>query len=270
MNRAFLSFVLLLCGCSAPSQEVLRLAVTTSTRDSGLLDELLPDFEQKYGVRIDVVGVGSGAALRLGESGDVDVVLVHSRRDEARFMAAGHGVRREEVMKNSFVILGPQVDPAGILGLEPSEALERIADRGACLVSRGDNSGTAKREAEIWAMSAGGSSVGSSGWPDHLETGQGMGATIMVANQRQAYVLSDRGTYLKFKDRIQIVPLVTESPVLVNPYGVLAVNPRKNSSIRGDLAIAFIEFLISREAQEKIGSYRIHGEPLFLPLRLEN
>ena len=260
--------ILLLVGCSPGAQQhgdsadksVLRLAVTTSTRDSGLLDVLVPTFEQRVGVRTDVIAVGTGAALKLGEAGDVDVVLVHAREAEQAFMEGSHGVRREDVMYNTFEILGPLDDPADIRASDPATALQTIATGGLRFVSRGDESGTNKREQRLWK-----SGGGRPDWSGYIESGQGMGATLMMADQMQAYVLSDRGTYLKFKKKIGLVPLVPSSERLRNPYGIMVVNPQKHSSINVESAQAFVDFMISADAQQLIRDYRIDGEQLFYP-----
>ena len=261
--------ILLLAGCSlyaehdnSARQSVLRLAVTTSTRDSGLLDVLVPVFEKQQGVRADVVAVGTGAALKLGEAGDVDVVLVHARDAEDAFMGASHGVRREDVMYNTFEILGPADDPAGIREMGPPAALQKIAADGQRFVSRGDESGTNNREKKLW--NDGG---GRPQWDAYAESGQGMGATLTMADQMNAHVLSDRGTYLRFRKKIRLVPLVTSSESLRNPYGIMVVNPKKHSRINGELARTFVDFMISAEAQQLILDYRIEGEQLFYPLQ---
>lgn len=259
--------MLLPAGCEKSTGEkqcVLRLAVTTSTRDSGLLDQLVPVFENAHDVLVDVIAVGTGAALKLGEAGDVDVVLVHAREAEDAFMAAGHGMRREEVMYNEFDILGPKADPANIQGLDPSAALRRIADRGQRFVSRGDSSGTHRRELKLWDDGQGRPS-----WNGYVESGQGMGASLTMADQMNAYILSDHATYLKFKHQIELVPLVTSSANLRNLYGILVVNSQKHSSINGELANTFVDFMVSVKAQQLIRDYNIEGEQLFHPLRLE-
>ncbi len=247
------------------SPSVLRLAVTTSTRDTGLLDVLNPVFEKRHGVRLDVIAVGTGAALNLGESGDVDAVLVHSREAEDAFMAGGHGVRREDVMYNTFQILGPDDDPGEVRDMEPISALRKLAADRARFVSRGDDSGTHKREKKLWEAAKGWSH-----WDGYMETGQGMGATLLVADQMGAYVLCDSGTYLKFKEKIRLVPLVVASQRLRNPYGVIVVNPRKHPSINADLAEAFVDFIISAEAARLIDNYKIDGRQLFFPGRPTN
>ncbi len=240
---------------------VLRVAVTTSTRDSGLLDELVPLFENQAGARVDIIAVGTGAALKLGESGDVDVVLVHARAAEDAFMAAGHGVRREDVMYNRFVILGPAEDPADVKHLGPREALQEIADSKCKFVSRGDDSGTHKRELQLWGD-------GRIEGDALVETGQGMGRTLTIANEMRAYVLSDYGTYLRFRDKMELVPLVDESPDLLNPYGAMVVDPNRRPAGTGQLAEQFLDFLIDVDTQSRIRDFRVDGEPLFVPLRL--
>jgi len=255
-------------GCRSTEQSddpapkpVLRMAVTTSHRDSGLLDVLVPVFEEDHGARVDVIAVGAGAALKLGEAGDVDLVLVHARAAEDAFMAAGHGIRREDVMYNTFEILGPPDDPAGIRGMEPEAALTKIATSGHKFASRGDESGTHQREMQLWRGQL-------PQWDGYIESGQGMGATLTIADQMNAYVLTDRGTYLNFKDKIQLTPLVTSSESLRNPYGIMVVNPEKHRLINCDLAEAFVDFIISAEAQTLIRDYQVQGEPLFYPLQL--
>ena len=261
--------VQLLSGCSrgesspGASGGVLRMAVTTSTRDSGLLDELVPVFERVHGVRVDVIAAGTGKALTLGENGDVDLILVHARKAEEAFMAAGHGVRHEEVMQNTFEVLGPPSDPAGIGGMNATEALSNIAAGGERFVSRGDESGTHQRELVLWRADR-----ERPQWEGYVENGDGMGATLVMADQMRAYVLSDRATYLKFRTKIDLIPLVETSRELLNPYGVIVVDPAKHERINERLAQRFVDFLISPPAQRMIGEFRIDGEQLFEPLRL--
>jgi len=259
--------MLLLCvsslGCGPPNQQVLRLGTTTSTRDSGLLERLIPLFEQQHGVRIDVIAAGTGKVLKLGEQGDVDVVFVHAREAEEAFMAAGHGTRREEVMFNTFELLGPAADPAAIRGLETSAALQKIAEGGFPFLSRGDESGTHKRERLLWKTGG-----GQPPWPNYQESGQGMGATLTIANEMSAYVLTDRGTFLNFRDKIDLVPLTAKSQQLHNPYGIIVVNAEKSPAVRVQLANAFVDYIISPPAQQIIANYRLANEALFVPLRL--
>ncbi len=242
----------------------LILATTTSTEDSGLLDFILPDFEARYGVSVEVIAVGTGQALKLGEDGNVDVVLVHAREQEEAFMAAGHGVRRERVMYNDFVLVGPPEDSAeiGELG-SAAEAFERIADRQALFVSRGDESGTHRKEQAIW-KTTGIAPVGD--W--YLSAGQGMGAVLTLADEKQAYTLSDRATYLaRTLAGVELQILVEGDPILLNPYSVIAVNPEKSPAIHAGLADQFIDWLVSREIQERIAEYGVaeFGAPLFVP-----
>jgi tungstate transport system substrate-binding protein len=246
----------------------LILATTTSTENSGLLDYLLPDFEQAYNVEVDVIAVGTGQALALGEDGNADVLMVHARALEDAFMDAGHGVRREDVMYNDFVIVGPAGgavdDPAGIQGMsEATEAFKTIAETEATFISRGDESGTHAKEKSIWATAQ----VEPAGdW--YVAAGQGMGDVLTMANEQLAYTLSDRATYLaRTLEGIDLEILVEGDPILFNPYGVIAVNPDKGTHIQHDLANTFIDWLISTPAQEKIGEFGkdAFGSPLFTP-----
>jgi tungstate transport system substrate-binding protein len=244
--------------------QVLILATTTSTDDSGLLEYLLPEFEQAYGVEIDVIAVGTGQALKLGEDGNADVLLVHARAREDAFMAAGHGVRREDVMYNDFIIVGPPEDPAGIAGMtSATEAFAAIAASQAAFVSRGDDSGTHTKELAVWQQ-AGLEPAGD--W--YVSAGQGMGAVLTMAEEQSAYTLSDRATYLaRTLEGIELVILVEGDAILFNPYGVIAVDPEKSSAIHGELADDFIDWLISVETQARIAEFGVEtfGMPLFTP-----
>jgi tungstate transport system substrate-binding protein len=268
-----LSFLQAACGGSAlitspapgePEEGRLILATTTSTDDSGLLDYLLPDFEVQSNVQVDVIAVGTGQALKLGEDGNADVLLVHARALEDEFMSAGHGVRREDVMYNDFVILGPESDPAGILGMvNAADAFKKFSEAQAPFISRGDESGTHTKEKSIWT-SAGIEPGGD--W--YISSGQGMGEVLTMANEQQAYTLSDRATYLaRTIEGLELTILVEGDPILFNPYGVIAVNPEKNSAIKNDLANQFIDWLISVPTQEKIAEFGVEqfGQPLFIP-----
>ena len=242
---------------------VLRLASTTSTRDSGLFDVLLPVFESRHHCRVDVIAVGTGAALKLGESGDVDAVLVHARAAEEAFMQAGHGVRHEPVMYNFFIIVGPQDDPAGVSGLPAEKALQKIAAAGQVFVSRGDDSGTHKKELAIWKLSG-----ERPEWDGYLEAGQGMGPTLVIADEKNAYALTDDGTWLKRRDDFRLKPVVEGDDQLRNPYAVMVVNPERHAEINTSLANAFADFLISEESQRLIAGYQVNGQSLFHPDRL--
>ncbi|MFQ5946066.1 MAG: substrate-binding domain-containing protein [Anaerolineae bacterium] len=242
----------------------LILATTTSTEDSGLLDALLPHFEQAYGVEVKVIAVGTGQALQLGEDGNADVLLVHDRAKEDAFIAEGHGVRREDVMYNDFVLVGPESDPADIRGLpSASGAFRVIAASQNTFISRGDDSGTHSKELAIWEAAG----IKPSGdW--YASAGQGMGAVLTVAEEQQAYTLSDRASYLaRTKAGVELVVLVEGDPILFNPYGVIAANPYKSSEIQADLADRFIDWLISLRTQEKIAQFGFEefGQQLFYP-----
>jgi tungstate transport system substrate-binding protein len=248
----------------ASGKQTLILATTTSTENSGLLTYLLPDFEQTYDVEVDVIAVGTGQALQLGEDGNADVLMVHARAREDAFMAAGHGVRREDLMYNDFVIVGPPDDPAGIRGMNSaSDAFAEIAGAEAPFVSRGDDSGTHTKEKEIWSA-AGIEPAGD--W--YISAGQGMGAVLTMADEQQGYTLSDRATYLaRTLEGTDLQIMVEGDPVLFNPYGVIAINPDKGEHIKIDLANTFIDWLISVPTQEKIGQFGVEefGSPLFTP-----
>ena len=247
-----------------PGSRSLILATTTSTYDSGLLNFILPEFEEEYGVQVDVVAVGTGQALKLGEDGNADVLLVHARSREDAFMDAGHGVRREDVMYNDFVIVGPPGDPAGIQGMgDAPTAFQKVAESKSQFISRGDDSGTHTKEKVIWSEAG----IEPSGdW--YLSAGQGMGAVLTMTDETQAYTLSDRATYLaRTLEGISLVILVEGDPILFNPYGVMAVNPEKGEHIQVDLANAFIDWLVSLPTQENISNFGVDkfGMPLFTP-----
>ncbi|HKJ04550.1 MAG TPA: substrate-binding domain-containing protein [Geopsychrobacteraceae bacterium] len=244
---------------SALAAEHLRLATTTSTENSGLLAELLPPFEQANDCKVDVIAVGTGKAIKLGESGDVDVVMVHARSKEDKFVADGFGVDRRDVMYNDFVILGPAGDPAGIKGTSDAvAAMAKIAASGSTFVSRGDDSGTHSREKQLWKKA----SVAPAGvW--YLEAGRGMGEVIVMAGERQGYTLSDRGTYIAFKEKTDLQIAVAGDEGLFNPYGVIMVNPAKHSHVKVDLARKFLDYVTSGQARTLITGFRKGGEQLF-------
>lgn len=254
---------LLVAGCTAGDgsrEETLVLASTTSTEDSGLFDVLIPAFEAAHpGIRVHVVAVGTGQALELGRRGDADVLLVHSPAAESAFVAAGHGTERREVMYNDFVIVGPASDPAGVRGLTDAvEALGRIARVGARFVSRGDDSGTHKKERELWTT-LGIEPEGA--W--YLDAGQGMGEVLGMASEMRAYTLTDRSTFLFMKDRLELEIVVEGDPRIYNHYGVIPVRGAK----RSDAAHAFAHWITAREGQAVISDYGVErfGRPLFIP-----
>ncbi len=244
-------------------EDALILATTTSTHDSGLLDELVPLFEGETGCSVKTIAVGSGAALRMGEEGEADVILAHSPDAEDAFMAAGHGINRRLVMHNDFVIVGPADDPAAVRGLgDAAETMRRIAKTESLFLSRGDESGTHAKELGLW-RSAGLTPAG--GW--YQESGTGMGQTLLVASDKQGYVLTDRATYLALRDNLALDILVEGDPALFNVYHVMQVNPEKSDRINAEAAAAFAAFITSPEAQEIIrgfGEDRF-GQPLFVP-----
>lgn len=253
----------LLAGTPLPAtaELPLRLATTTSTVDTGLFDTLLPPFQKKFGIRVDVLSVGTGKALKLAENGDVDVVLVHSRKAEDAFLAAGFGVTPIDVMHNDFVILGPAEDPAGVAkAKDAAGAFAAIAKAGATFVSRGDKSGTHDREMELWAA-AGSPAFG----PWRLETGQGMGATLGVAHEKKAYCLADRATYLAFAKKVELKALHEGGEPLLNRYRVICVHPGRHPSANYVAAMAFAGYLTSPEGQGIIRDFKKDGNTLFTP-----
>jgi tungstate transport system substrate-binding protein len=251
-------------GESSQRDSVLKVASTTSIRDSGLLDLLLPEFEKEHDCRVDLIAVGTGTAMKLGEAGDVDAVLVHARAAEEKFMEAGHGTRHEPIMHNFFIIAGPSTDPAVAKGTDAVSALRKIATSKHRFVSRGDDSGTHKRERSLWQKVG-----GRPEWDEFIESGQGMGPTLIMADEMNAYVLTDEGTWMKQCEKFQLVPLVCGAKDLQNPYSVMVVNPDKHPSINSELADRFVDFLISRRVQQLIAEYEINGQRLFHPDRLQ-
>ncbi|OMH29190.1 tungsten ABC transporter substrate-binding protein [Motiliproteus sp. MSK22-1] len=251
---------LLLVGISAHAA-TLRLATTTSTYNSGLLDYLIPDFEQHQGTQVQVIAVGTGKALRMGQSGDVDLVLVHAPKAEIQFVAQGHGVDRIGIMYNDFVIIGPPSDPAQVKNLKnATEALSRIAASQSLFVSRGDDSGTHKKERSLWKdITRPRESI----W--YREAGQGMGKVLQISNELDAYTLVDRGTWLAYKNKLNLKLLVEGDKRLHNPYSVIRVNPEKYADLNHKDAMAFSRWLASAEVQQKIAEFKVAGEQLFVP-----
>jgi tungstate transport system substrate-binding protein len=262
---AVLVLGLVLAGCGQKQEETggeIMLATTTSTYDTGLLDYLNEAFTEKTGIEVKVTPKGTGQALELGKRGDADVLLVHDRASELQLVEEGYFVDRQDVMYNDFIILGPAADPAGIKGMKDAvEALKAIAEKGSTFVSRGDDSGTHRLELRLWEQA--GVEVEGKEW--YNAVGQGMGDTLRVAHEKEAYVISDRGTYLSLKDDLELEILVEGDPVLFNQYGVMAVNPEKHEHVKYDLAKKYIDFLMSEEGQERIASFKVKGEQLFFP-----
>ena len=254
--------------CFQGAERSLVLTTTTSTYDSGLLDHIIPPFEEEHNAHVRVISVGTGQALAIAARGDADVVLVHAPSLELQFVEEGNGVDRTYVMYNDFVVLGPPADPAQASGLsDGAEAFRRIAESGSRFASRGDESGTHVKEKEMWSE-AGVESVESQDW--YLSLGQGMGGTLTTANELGAYTLTDRGTFLARKE-LSLVIMAEGDERLFNPYHVIMVNPDKYIQVQSELADAFIQFLISPETQQRIADFRRDefGLSLFNPVHLE-
>jgi tungstate transport system substrate-binding protein len=244
----------------------LKLSSTTSTDNTGLLAYLLPIFEGKSGIRVDVIAVGTGKALKLAENGDVDVTLVHAPAREIEFVEDGHAVNRREVMANYFIIVGPERDPAGVKSTNSAEeAFKRIAESGAVFVSRGDDSGTHTKERSIWKAVLGDVPEGHA-W--YMESGKGMGETLTIADEKLGYTLSDSGSYLKYSDKVDLkMVFVKPSDLLYNPYGIMAVNPGIHPHVDYEGAMKLIDFMVSPEGQRLIGEFEDkYGNRFFTPL----
>ncbi len=248
---------------AAAAEETLILATTTSTQDSGLLDVLLPAFTAQSGIQVKTIAVGSGEAIAMGRRGDADVLLVHSKAAEDAFMTDGFGSLRLDVMHNDFVVGGPAADPAKVKGTEAIEAFKKIAAAGAPFASRGDQSGTHKKELDLWKKSG----VEPAGKAWYLSTGQGMGETARIASEKQAYTLIDRGTYLALKSTLALQVLSEGGKDLLNSYRVIVVNPEKHPAVHVAAARRFAEWLVSPETQKRIGEFgrEKYGQPLFFP-----
>jgi tungstate transport system substrate-binding protein len=253
----------LLVDAAAAQDKSIIVASTTSTQDSGLFEYLLPLFKQKSGIDVKVIAQGTGQALDTGRRGDADVVFVHARSAEEKFLAEGFGVKRYPVMYNDFVLIGPRGDPAGVKGQDILAALKAIKANAAPFVSRGDRSGTHIAELKLWDEA--GIDIAADRGPWYREIGQGMGAALNMGSAANAYVLSDRGTWLAFKNRGDLVILVEGDKRLFNQYGVILVNPQKHRNVKADLGQQFIDWLISPEGQTAIAGYKINGAQLFYP-----
>ena len=275
-------------GAGWAEEKVLKMSTTTSTQSSGLLDLLLPAFEKESGIKIKVIAKGTGAAIRDGQDGNVDVIFVHAKGREMEFVKEGFGTERYPVMHNDFVILGAPADVAGIKGMQSgAEALKKIAEAKAPFISRGDDSGTHTKEQSLWNATGltmvdqkltivkGDANVditikrpeGSDDW--YLSIGQGMGKTLTFADEKQAYTLSDRGTYIAYKygktPAVDLDILVEGDELLANPYGIIPVNPEKHAHVQYDMAMEFVNWLTGPAGQKLIGDYRLEGKQLFFP-----
>jgi len=251
----------LLASTGAQAEDFITVASTTSTEQSGLFKHLLPEAKKALGFEIRVVAVGTGQALDMGRRGDADVEFVHDKVAEEKFLAEGFGVKRYEVMYNDFVIVGPKDDPAGAKGNDVVAALKKIAAMEAPFASRGDKSGTDAAEKRYWKMA--GIEPPKGGW--YRETGSGMGPTLNTAAGMNAYALTDRGTWLSFRNRADLVILVEGDVKLFNQYGVMLVNPARHPQVKKEMGQKFIDWLISPAGQQAIAAYRIDGEQLFFP-----
>ena len=258
---------LLLLALALPAygqQKFITVSSTTSTEQSGLFKHLLPLFTQKMGIDVRVVAVGTGQALDIGRRGDADVVFVHAKPLEEKFLAEGHGLKRFDVMYNDFVLVGPKADPAKVAGTKDvAGALQKIKAAPAPFVSRGDKSGTHFAELELWK--AAGIDIAKEKGAWYRETGQGMGPALNTAAGMNAYVLSDRGTWLSFKNRADLVIVVEGDKRLFNQYGIMLVNPARHPNVKKEMGQAFIDWVISPEGQQAIAEYKINGQQLFFP-----
>jgi tungstate transport system substrate-binding protein len=272
---AFLLAACIPIPAAAPETGATRitLATTTSTADSGLLDAILPDFKQKTGIDVDVVAVGTGQAIEMGSKGDADVLLVHSRKQEDKFVADGHARERFDVMYNDFIIVGPKKDPANVAAAASAkDAFQAIMGSQSTFVSRGDKSGTNTKELSIWA---GIPVTPTADMPWYNSIGQGMGDTLLFTNEKQGYTLTDRGTWLAMQDKLPALVVVmggekladNKDKTLLNPYGVMAVNPDKHPNVKYDAAMKFVGWIRSPETQKLIGEFGLDkfGQPLFYP-----
>ncbi|WP_119459864.1 extracellular solute-binding protein [Rhodospirillaceae bacterium SYSU D60014] len=246
------------------ADEFITVASTTSTENSGLFDNLLPKFEEETGVDVRVVAVGTGQAIDLAKRGDADVLFVHHKPSEEKFVAEGFGVERYDVMYNDFVIVGPRSDPARIAGMSDAvAALDKIAESRAPFASRGDDSGTHKKELGLWKQAGTDVAAASGSW--YRETGSGMGATLNTAAGMEAYALTDRATWISFENKGDLEILVEGDKRLFNPYGVILVNPEKHPHVKAEAGQKFIDWIISPEGQEAIADYKLNGQQLFFP-----
>ena len=263
MTGLALAYAALVAGPAA-AETFITVASTTSTQNSGLYDHILPRFTAKTGITVRVIAVGTGQAIRLAENGDADVLLVHHKTSELKFVKAGYGVKRTDVMYNDFVIVGPKTDPAGVKGMNKAAgALAAIAKVKAAFASRGDNAGTNKAELGLWKLAGVDPKKASGSW--YRETGSGMGATLNTASAMAAYALTDRATWLKFKNKGDLRILVEGDERLFNQYGIILVNPKRHPHVKVKEAQVFIDWVLGAEGQAAIGAYRIKGRQAFFP-----
>lgn len=261
---AFATIMLIATSASFAQDKSIVVASTTSTQDSGLFGHILPAFRKKSGIDVRVISQGTGQALDTGRRGDADVVFVHAKAQEEEFVADGFGVRRYPVMYNDFILVGPKSNPGGVNGTKDIvAALKAIKDKGVTFISRGDKSGTHAAELALWKVA--GIDITKDRGPWYKEIGQGMGAALNTASASNAYVLADRGTWLSFKNRGELVIAVEGDNRLFNQYGVMLVNPEKHKHVRKELGQAFIDWLVSPEGQKAIADYKIGGQQLFFP-----
>jgi len=264
LRRLFLIVGLLLAAPAMAQEKSIVVASTTSTEDSGLFGYLLPLFKAKTGISVRVVALGTGQALDVGRRGDADVVFVHAKPEEDKFVAEGFGVKRYPVMYNDFVLIGPKSDPAGIKGSNDIvAALKVLKDKQISFISRGDRSGTHLAELKLWRVAGIDIANEKGGW--YKAIGQGMGAALNTASAADAYVLADRGTWLSFKNKGELAIVVEGDKRLFNQYGVILVNPARHPSVKRDWGQQFIDWLVSREGQRHIAGYKIDGQQLFYP-----
>jgi tungstate transport system substrate-binding protein len=264
LSTVFLAALLCFSVSAGAQQPFITVASTTSTEQSGLFKHLLPIFEKKTGTQVRVVALGTGQALDMGKRGDADVVFVHARPLEERFVADGNGVQRHQVMYNDFVLIGPKSDPARASGTKDvQEAFRRIRAAQAPFVSRGDNSGTHFAELEIWKAAGIDIAKDKGAW--YRDTGQGMGPALNTASGMNAYILADRGTWLSFKNRGELGIVFEGDPRLFNQYGIILVNPAKHPTVKKELGQQFIDWVVSPEGQKAIADYKIDGQQLFYP-----
>lgn len=262
MKKLIIGALASLAMASAALAEEMKMAVTTSFHNSGLAEILLPEIKKDLGLDVQLLVVGTGQAIRLGEAGDVDAILVHSKTAEEKFLAGGNGTHRREIMYNDFVFIGPKADPAGIAqAADAAAALQQIAQAGAAFVSRGDDSGTHKKELSLWSA-AGQAPEGFGDW--YRAVGAGMGAALNTAAGMDAYIMSDRASWLNFGNKGGLDLLFAGDPVLFNQYAYLPVNPEKHPHVKHDLAMQLEGWLVSDKAKELINGYQINGETLFV------